>query len=102
MPQERDYLTRSSEAYQQALDLYTQIASFSGVPGSVRKTQAGLERVKNRMGDIEGSHFSIDLGPLGNVTFQKNADEPGADHGAKGAGGANDSGDSGDAGDTPQ
>ena len=105
MPQERDYLTRSSEAYQQALDLYTQVASFSGVPGSVRKTQAGLERVKNRMGEIEGSHFSIDLGPLGNVTFRKDLDESGADHGAKGGSEpheANDSGNSGDSGEPQQ
>jgi len=75
MPQERDYLARASEAYQQALDLYTGIAAFSGVPSSVRRTQAGLERVKGRLGDLDGSHFNLDLGPLGHVTFQRNADE---------------------------
>ena len=102
MPQERDYLTRSSEAYQQALDLYTGIASFSGVPASVRKTQAGLERVKNRMNEVEGSHFSLDLGPLGNVTFNKNFDESNGDKGAKGAHEAADSGDSGASAEPPQ
>jgi hypothetical protein len=76
MPQERDYLTRSSEAYQQALDLYTGIPAFSGVPGSVRKTQAGLQRVKGRLDEIEGSGFDLHLGPLGNVTFRRNADDP--------------------------
>ena len=75
MPQERDYLTRSSEAYHQALDLFNGIPSFSGVPGSIRHTQAGLERVKGRLGEIEGSTFGINLGPLGSVTFKKNLDE---------------------------
>ena len=75
MPQERDYLTRASDAYQQALDLYTGIPAFSGVPSSVRRTQAGLERVKGRIGEIEGSSFNLNLGPLGNVTFRRNADE---------------------------
>ena len=42
MPQERDYLTRASEAYQQALDLYTGVPALAGVPASVRRTQAGL------------------------------------------------------------
>ena len=49
--------------------------SFSGVPGSIRHTQAGLERVKGRLGEIEGSTFGINLGPLGRVTFKKNLDE---------------------------
>jgi predicted Ser/Thr protein kinase/tetratricopeptide (TPR) repeat protein len=81
MPQERDYLARSSEAYQQALDLYTGVPTFTGVPASLRRTQAGLQRVKGRLGEIDGSSFDLDLGPLGSITFQKNADaekrEPG-------------------------
>jgi eukaryotic-like serine/threonine-protein kinase len=82
MPQERDYLTRSSEAYQQALDLYNGVPTLAGVPGSVRRTQAGLQRVKGRLDELEGSTFGIDLGPLGSVTFQRNADgdATGADH----------------------
>jgi len=75
MPQERDYLTRASDAYQQALDLYSGIPAFNGVPSSVRRTQAGLERVKGRIGEIEGSSFNLNLGPLGSVTFRRNADE---------------------------
>jgi serine/threonine protein kinase len=75
MPQERDYLTRASDAYQQALDLYTGIPAFSGVPTSVRRTQAGLERVKGRIAEVEGSSFNLNLGPLGNVTFRRNADD---------------------------
>jgi tetratricopeptide (TPR) repeat protein len=75
MPQERDYLARASSAYQQALDLYTGSPAFSGVPGGVRRTQAGLQRVKGRLGELDGSSFNFDLGPLGNVTFQRNADE---------------------------
>jgi len=75
MPQERDYLTRSSEAYTQALDLYNGIPSFGGVPTSVRRTQVGLERVKGRLSQLEGSTFGVDLGPLGSITFKKNLDE---------------------------
>jgi serine/threonine protein kinase len=74
MPQERDYLTRSSEAYQQALDLYTGVPTLAGVPTSVRRSQAGLQRTKGRLGEIDGSTFDLDLGPLGSVTFQRNAD----------------------------
>ena len=92
MPQERDYLTRASEAYQQALDLYTGVAAFSGVPGGVRRTQAGLERVKGRLGQIDGSTFNVNLGPLGNVTFQRHLDEGAAasDHGDTAASDAGD------------
>jgi tetratricopeptide (TPR) repeat protein len=74
MPQERDYLSRASEAYQQALDLYTGVPALAGVPASVRRTQAGLQRTKGRLGEIDGSTFDLDLGPLGSVTFQRNAD----------------------------
>jgi tetratricopeptide (TPR) repeat protein len=75
MPQERDYLTRASDAYQEALDLYNGVPAFSGVPGSIRRTQAGLQRVKGRLDEIDGSSFGIDLGPLGSVTFKKPFDE---------------------------
>jgi tetratricopeptide (TPR) repeat protein len=71
MPQERDYLNRAASAYQQALDLYAGIAAFSGVPASVRRTQAGLQRVKQRLAEIDGSSFDINLGPLGTLTIQK-------------------------------
>jgi predicted Ser/Thr protein kinase/tetratricopeptide (TPR) repeat protein len=77
MPQERDYLTRASEAYQQALDLFHGVPAFSGVPSSVRRTQAGLERVKGRLEELDGSTFGFDLGPLGSVTFQRNANDKG-------------------------
>ena len=94
MPQERDYLTRASEAYQQALDLYTGVAAFSGVPGGVRRTQAGLERVKGRLGQIDGSTFNVNLGPLGSVTFQRHADDgSGGNHDDQGPSEASDAGD---------
>jgi len=79
MPQERDYLNRSASAYQQALDLYNGIAAFSGVPASVRRTQAGLERVKQRLNEIDGSSFDINLGPLGTLSIQKGAAEKDSD-----------------------
>ena len=75
MPQERDYLTRASEAYQQALDLYAGVPRSAACPPSVRRTQAGLERVKGRLEELDGSTFGFDLGPLGSVTFQRNADD---------------------------
>jgi hypothetical protein len=60
------------------------------VPASIRRTQAGLEKVKARLGEVDGSTFSLNLGPLGSIKIQKNlndgpsapprttADEPGA------------------------
>jgi tetratricopeptide (TPR) repeat protein len=78
MPQERDYLSRAENAYQQALDLYAGIAAFSGVPASVRRTQAGMQRVKGRLEEIDGSSFDINLGPLGSVTIKKPLDDSGA------------------------
>ena len=78
MPQERDYLSRAENAYQQALDLYGGIAAFGGVPSSVRRTQAGLQRVKGRLEEIDGSSFDINLGPLGSVTIKKPLDDSGA------------------------
>jgi hypothetical protein len=86
MPQERDYLTRSSEAYQQALDLYTGVPMFTGVPASLRRTQAGLQRVKGRLEEIDGSSFDINLGPLGSITIKKDLDTGKAEP-ADGAGG---------------
>ena len=54
VPQERDYLTRAAAAYQRALELYAGAATFAGVPASVRRTQAGLDRTQQRLGDLEG------------------------------------------------
>jgi eukaryotic-like serine/threonine-protein kinase len=81
MPQERDYLTRATEAYQQALDLYTGVPTFTGVPAGVRRTHAGLQRAKGRLGEIDGSSFDLDLGPLGSITFKKDLDAEKGDAG---------------------
>jgi serine/threonine-protein kinase len=70
MPQERDYLSRAAAAYQQALDLYSGIVTFGGVPASIRRTQAGMERAKNRLSEIDGSSFDFNLGPLGSLSIQ--------------------------------
>ena len=70
MPQERDYLNRAAAAYQQALDLYSGIVTFGGVPASIRRTQAGMERAKNRLSEIDGSSFDFNLGPLGSLSIQ--------------------------------
>jgi tetratricopeptide (TPR) repeat protein len=75
MPQERDLLNRAVTAYQRALDLYAGIATFTGVPASIRRTQAGLDKVQQRTGELDGSTFDINLGPLGTLSIKKNAAE---------------------------
>jgi serine/threonine protein kinase len=52
MPQERDYLSRASEAFHEALTRYTSITGFGNAAASLRDTQRRLERVEERLGEI--------------------------------------------------
>jgi tetratricopeptide (TPR) repeat protein len=54
MSQERDYLTRAAEAYQQALNLYAKAADYAGVPGSIVVAQRGLDKVQRRIVELSG------------------------------------------------
>jgi len=62
VPQERDYLKRAGAAYQRALELYAGVATFDGVPASVRHAQAGLDRVKQRLMELDWSGLTHDSG----------------------------------------
>lgn len=64
VPQERDYLNRAQAAYQRALELYNGVATFSGVPASVRHAQAGFERVQMRLVELDFATLTHDPGPL--------------------------------------
>jgi tetratricopeptide (TPR) repeat protein len=52
MPQERDYLERSADAYREALTLYAKAGSFTNVPGSIRTAQRSLNRVEVLLADL--------------------------------------------------
>jgi eukaryotic-like serine/threonine-protein kinase len=49
MPQEREMLTRSRDAYRQALDLYATIATFADVAAQIRATQRHLDVVEKKL-----------------------------------------------------
>jgi tetratricopeptide (TPR) repeat protein len=74
VPQERDYLNRAQAAYQRALELYAGVATFSGVPASVRHTQAGFERVQMRLVELDFATLTHDPGPLELVPGGANSD----------------------------
>jgi serine/threonine protein kinase len=49
---EQEYLTRSAEAYRQALDLYSTVLGFADVPRNMRATQRGLDQVQQRIDEL--------------------------------------------------
>ena len=53
MPQEREFLSRSRDAYRKALDLYATIPAFSEVPARIRVTQRRLESVERRLAEFD-------------------------------------------------
>jgi cytochrome c-type biogenesis protein CcmH/NrfG len=53
MPQEREYLTRARDDYRRALELYTDIATFGDVPRQMRMMQGRLERVEEKLDDLD-------------------------------------------------
>jgi tetratricopeptide (TPR) repeat protein len=53
MPQEKEFLAGSRDAYRKALELYTSIATFSDVPAHIRTTQRRLEAVERKLDDLE-------------------------------------------------
>ena len=52
MPQRRELLIRARDAYQQALDLYTTIATFADVPVHIRRTHARIEAIARELADV--------------------------------------------------
>jgi tetratricopeptide (TPR) repeat protein len=53
--QEQEALTRSAEAYRQAIDLYAKVLGFSEVSRNMRAVQRGLKQVEQRMSDLTQS-----------------------------------------------
>jgi eukaryotic-like serine/threonine-protein kinase len=49
MPQEREYLLRSADAYRQALTLYSKAGSVDTIPAGIRLAQRSLTRVEERL-----------------------------------------------------
>ena len=49
MPQEPEYLQRSTDAYKQAQELYERIPGFPGVATSLRRTRRALEKIDERV-----------------------------------------------------
>ncbi len=49
MPQESDYLARAAEAYQRALNLYTQSTTTPNITESIRGTQRAHDQTQQRL-----------------------------------------------------
>ena len=53
VPQQREFLIRSRDAYRQALDLYTTIAGYADVPANIRLIQHRLEAIDRKLFEID-------------------------------------------------
>jgi Protein kinase domain len=52
LPQEREYLQRAVDAYQQALTLYERVPAYSGVAPNIRRARRALEQIERRLSEI--------------------------------------------------
>jgi hypothetical protein len=52
MPQERDHLERSAEAYRQALTLYMSLKDYSKVGADIRQAQQSLDRIEKKLAEF--------------------------------------------------
>jgi serine/threonine protein kinase len=52
LPQEKEFLERSRDAFKTALELYAKIADLPEVPGDIRATQRRLDVVEQRLDDM--------------------------------------------------
>jgi eukaryotic-like serine/threonine-protein kinase len=57
MPQERDYLERAREAFQEALTRYSSVSGFANAAISIRETQRRLDRIEERLNEISRSDW---------------------------------------------
>src|SRR5262245_28391765 len=55
LPQEREYLQRAMDAYQQALTLYERIPAYSGVPVAIRRARRAVEQIEQRLSKISSA-----------------------------------------------
>jgi hypothetical protein len=51
---EQEYLSRSAEAYRQAIDLYLTVLGYADAQRSLRAAQLGLEQAEQRRGELSG------------------------------------------------
>jgi serine/threonine-protein kinase len=49
LPQQKEFLARSRDAYRQALDLYAKVAGYSDVPSRMRATQKKFEAMERKL-----------------------------------------------------
>jgi hypothetical protein len=52
LPQERDYLARARQAFDEALTRYSAISGVGNAAGSIRDTQRRLDRVERRLEEL--------------------------------------------------
>src|SRR5262249_13188121 len=55
MAAEQDYLTRSMEAYRQAIELYSKVLGYADAPRSLRAAQRGLAQAEHRKSELSGT-----------------------------------------------
>jgi len=55
MAMEQEYLTRSADAYRQAIALYSKVLGYVDVPKNLRAAQRGLDYVEQRKGELSGN-----------------------------------------------
>ncbi|MEO8481205.1 MAG: serine/threonine-protein kinase [Acidobacteriota bacterium] len=58
VPQEREFLGRSRDAYQKALELYTKVAEFGDATAQVRTTQHRIEIIDRKVADLDARSAS--------------------------------------------
>jgi hypothetical protein len=52
MPQERDYLSKASDAFRDALTRYSSVAGFGNAAKSIRETQKRLDSIEQRLAEL--------------------------------------------------
>jgi predicted Ser/Thr protein kinase len=65
MAQEEEYFTRSAEAFRQAVELYSKVLSFAGVPRNLRQAQRELKQVEQQLNDLSHGTPSPPAPPAG-------------------------------------
>lgn len=52
LPQEREYLQRAADAYQQALNQYVRIGDYDKLSANIRATQQAIDRVEKKVNEL--------------------------------------------------
>ena len=54
LTQEEDYLNRATDAYREAMTLYSKIVDFTDTAGSIRRIDRRLKQIEDRLTEIKG------------------------------------------------